>query len=539
MRLVWLRHALIFGISVFLSGCLSFDGAGLLDRIGLGDKNSTDIESGSAPKSTGDGTENNRRERDTDDEHALQLGDKFTFDNPKTTWEITKISKGRIVWRTDSGEMHVTDINPILPALEWSGGKGGTGRRLIRDKIGSLFPMRVGAKTTFRSTVTSDRPPFGWENIWTCTVQGTETLKRLGRSFETFVVGCGRKRSNELTFNYAPEIGHYILQRTYQGAGKPKKLRNLIAYDRVKDRNVAALSTATPVAPLVKKAAPKAFAQKASAKKVLKLANQWTPPPGLKAEPKVAPKSPTVTTTPVDTTPTAATPAEEPKTVPTPAKPASPPAGTGGLAKLMESVTVQTPDFEADAVGAGTPTPFKPIPAKSKADTPDSAKPKIVTVKKPVKKSVRRPVPAAPLSIKKDSELTKRRRIPVPKFSPSKKRKPPLTAPPLKKAAVPPLPIPSLPIPSPPAPSPPVPSLKSAPPPVPPAPKVVAAKSSVTAALASKAPSNSVRYGVHLASYRTEAMALRGWRIELTDIFGDGVVRRRFGYGDFAVRHRH
>jgi NAD dependent epimerase/dehydratase family enzyme len=26
---------------------------------------------------------------------------------------------------------------------------------------------------------------------------------------------------------------------------------------------------------------------------------------------------------------------------------------------------------------------------------------------------------------------------------------------------------------------------------------------------------------------------------ELTDIFGDGVVRRRFGYGDFAVRHRH
>jgi hypothetical protein len=30
-----------------------------------------------------------------------------------------------------------------------------------------------------------------------------------------------------------------------------------------------------------------------------------------------------------------------------------------------------------------------------------------------------------------------------------------------------------------------------------------------------------------------------GAEMELTGIFGDGVVRRRFGCGDFAVRHRH
>lgn len=253
--MIWLRRALMLGFSFFLSGCSNLEEIDLWERVGLGDKTTLESEAGRDLKENSD--------RDQSGRYKLRIGDRFTFDNPRTTWIITDVSGDRIVWRTDSGEIHVTDSNPILPALEWSGGQGGTGRRLIRDKTGSLFPMRVGAKTTFRSTVTTDRPPFGWENIWTCTVQGTETLQRLGRSFVTFIVGCGRKRSNEMTFNYAPEIGHYILQRTYQGAGKSEKIRNLVAFERAGDRKLA-IADAKPLASVASKKAPPPNFPKAS-----------------------------------------------------------------------------------------------------------------------------------------------------------------------------------------------------------------------------------------------------------------------------------
>jgi hypothetical protein len=230
---VLLRRTLILSFSLFLSGCPSLDDFDILSS----DKRQNDAARPNSPDKPGNaGFGESGAAQNGFDGAVLHVGDRFTFDNPNMTWEIVKISTNRIEWRGDDGEKHVTGTNPILPALEWSGSKGGTGRRLIRDKSGSLFPMRVGAKTTFRSTVTSDRPPFGWENIWTCAVQAQEPVLWRGRSLDTFVVGCGRKRTNELTFNYAPEIGHYITQRTFQGAGKPELIRQLVSVDYAKGR---------------------------------------------------------------------------------------------------------------------------------------------------------------------------------------------------------------------------------------------------------------------------------------------------------------
>ena len=452
--MVLLRRALILSISLLLSGCPSLDDFDLLSN----DKNKKD-EAQSKPK---DSKSNAAGVRPGGFQSAvLNVGDRFTFDNPNMTWEIVKIAKGRIEWRGDDDEKHVTGTNPILPALEWSGSKGGTGRRLIRDKSGSLVPMLVGAKTTFRSTVTSDRPPFGWENIWTCAVQAKEVVLWRGRPLDTFVVGCGRKRTNELTFNYAPEIGHYVTQRTFQGAGKPELLRQLISVDYAKDRNVRPVAK-TPLkvtAPIKEKAAIVRVAPKPK-KQIARSA----PAPRKPKIAAVVQKSP---------------------------RPAS--RGPDDIQQLMDSVIVKTPDFAENATAAGPDRPFVPQPQKP-AEAPDSAK-------IPIKlKSKFTPPPDVP-SIQ---SVPSPKSVPAPLAVAKRKTVPPVkrTTPPLARKISPPVPKPAVSVRK---------SLAVPPPPPPPSPKVAPA---ATPKVASAAGLSGVKnHGVHFASYRTRERALLGWDI--------------------------
>ncbi len=126
-----------------------------------------------------------------DEPIKFAIGDQYTFDSPVERWVIMAIKNDRVYWRNDLGERKVTGFNPLLPPQEWQGRTKGSGRRLIRDREGALFPMRVGATLKFRSTVTSDRPPFGWERNWTCLVASRESLETLGGRFDTYVVNCG------------------------------------------------------------------------------------------------------------------------------------------------------------------------------------------------------------------------------------------------------------------------------------------------------------------------------------------------------------
>lgn len=160
------------------------------------------------------------------------VGDRYTFDNPVEHWEVVAVRGENVFWRSDSGERQVTDFNPLLPPKEWSGGIHGKGKRFIRDKEGALFPMKVGATMKFRSTVTTDRPPFGWEHNWTCEVSGTETFKTRGGSLETFVVTCGHNDPDVITYNYAPKVGNYLIRRLKNLDDTVYTVRNLLSFER-------------------------------------------------------------------------------------------------------------------------------------------------------------------------------------------------------------------------------------------------------------------------------------------------------------------
>lgn len=161
----------------------------------------------------------------------LKPGDRFTYDNPDVTWEVAAImEEGRIGWRSSAGESQITDANPLLPALEWSSPERGTGKRLITDMKGAMFPLKPGGEVSFRSTVDTDVPPFAWEYDWRCVTGGLESATVPAGTFAVYRIGCGRETADEVTFLYAPEIGNYVTLIARDSAGGPPVIRRLQSY---------------------------------------------------------------------------------------------------------------------------------------------------------------------------------------------------------------------------------------------------------------------------------------------------------------------
>jgi len=164
-----------------------------------------------------------------------KVGDSFTFGSPEVTWRVVGLESGRVTWRSDLGDEQVTGRNPLLPALAWQSERNGSGQRIISDKRGSLFPMKVGARTTFRAAVTTDKPPYGWGFDWQCEVLDRQKIGGPQGVVDAFKVGCGRDSVSEMVFFYAPSIGHYITKSKHDHGGETSRVKHLVAYERLNE----------------------------------------------------------------------------------------------------------------------------------------------------------------------------------------------------------------------------------------------------------------------------------------------------------------
>ena len=181
------------------------------------------------------------------------VGDRYRFDNPEITWEVTAVHGERVYWRSAGGDEQVTSTNPLLLTFAWQSARRGSGQRIISNQAGDIFPLKVGARMTFRSTVSTDKPPFGWEFEWSCDVVGKERVTVPAGEFDSFRVQCGRQGSRELSFYYVPEIGHYARMEAIGPDGKKTATRNLIAYEHGEtsvsslDTNLASAEIVSPI----------------------------------------------------------------------------------------------------------------------------------------------------------------------------------------------------------------------------------------------------------------------------------------------------
>jgi len=474
IRLRKIPSAAITAIALLLAGCGDIPG---LDTV-TGLFSSSDEKASSSIDGRTDGTKKNGPIKFT-------LGDRYTFDNPVERWEVVAIKGEKIYWRSDLGERQITGFDPLLPPLEWYSRSKGKGRRLIRDKEGALFPIRVGASLKFRATVTTDMPPFGWEHDWECRVTDEKTLETLGGPFEIFVVKCGHGGAERITYHYAPKVGNYLVRLTKRSDGKPDSVRNLLSFERAGGTVVAGIvvdrraqspkrtAAATPIGskklPSPKLAAPTVRPINPKPGSGLKTADfDAIASLGL-TEPKfggrAAPPEPVAVKVP-KTEPRAATKrAEVSKPVPPPPKPktAAPPPNRLQTAKR----SVKRPTAQVLGPRAASPR-VKFVPrARVPVPPPPLAK-KPVPVAKKSAPAAKKPVPVAknpaPAAQKLEPEIRKSR-VPPPPIV--------VKAPVIPKASI-------------------------VPPAVPVAPNAV--------------PANSV----HLASYRSAAAAKKGWT-ELLD----------------------
>lgn len=164
---------------------------------------------------------------------TYRVGDSFTFGSPAITWRVVAIDDDRVTWRSDQGDEQVTGRNPLLPALVWKSDRLGNGHRIISDQIGHLFPMKVGARTTFKAVVTTDKPPYGWSFDWQCEVLDRQDVVGASGMLDAFKVGCGRGSLDEIVFFYAPSIGHYVAKTSRSDGETSARVRHLIAYEKV------------------------------------------------------------------------------------------------------------------------------------------------------------------------------------------------------------------------------------------------------------------------------------------------------------------
>lgn len=163
---------------------------------------------------------------------GLNVGDSFTFSNPTTTYKVRSITVDSIFWDTDGGEQSVTTHNLLLPAASWSSESRGQGSREITQVQGGLFPLAVGNTMSFKVVTKANISPYRWDSFWSCSVINRGFVTVVAGEFDVYIITCSRSSLEEITFYFAPKLGHYVRQEVNSPGNPEVYVREMIAYDR-------------------------------------------------------------------------------------------------------------------------------------------------------------------------------------------------------------------------------------------------------------------------------------------------------------------
>ena len=193
------------------------------------------------------------------------------------SWEtVAGTSPQLVTWNDHHGNVYRRSRDFTYRSTIWKTRKRQGSRRFVprSDSLvqnnTSLWPLQQGKVSSFTEVVSSrnlGEPENFYRINWTCEVVGTERVVVMAGEFNTWKIACKRynnfqnpikaKVRETRTWNYAPDIKHYVLFERQYSSGKATRRLELLAV----------LPSLNGISDLTKRQMSKAFQMALEAKK--------------------------------------------------------------------------------------------------------------------------------------------------------------------------------------------------------------------------------------------------------------------------------
>jgi len=178
---------------------------------------------------------------------SYELGTTYVYSNG--SWEtIAGISPQLVTWHDHRGNVSSRSPDFTYRSTRWKTSTRQGRRRFVErsdslfKKNTSLWPLLQGNISSYTEMVSSSNlgePEKSYRINWTCEVIGTERIAVMAGEFDTWKIACKRynnfqnpskARAQETrTWNYAPDIRHYVLTERKTSSGKTARRLELLA----------------------------------------------------------------------------------------------------------------------------------------------------------------------------------------------------------------------------------------------------------------------------------------------------------------------
>ena len=178
---------------------------------------------------------------------GYELGTTYVYSDG--SWEtVAGISHQLVTWHDRHGNVYSRSPDFMYRSVNWKTGSRQGSRQIVPrsdtlvQKDTSLWPLQEGNASSFTEIVTSNKLGESEKTHrvnWSCEVIGTERVAVMAGEFDTWKIAC--KRYNNFqnpskaaiketrTWNYAPEIKHYVLTERQYSSGKASRRLELLA----------------------------------------------------------------------------------------------------------------------------------------------------------------------------------------------------------------------------------------------------------------------------------------------------------------------
>lgn len=153
---------------------------------------------------------------------AYSDADAFVFTDGRVE-QVRRTKGDNVLWAGLNGSPYWRNRNPVVPILSWKT-RQGEGRRTIVGKPDSLWPLGANRRVRFRVVTESRKgvrdPWVRTVALWACETGEAKSVTVEAGTFAAVPIQCDRhsattmKLVERLSWDYAPDLGHYVRRTT-------------------------------------------------------------------------------------------------------------------------------------------------------------------------------------------------------------------------------------------------------------------------------------------------------------------------------------